>query len=355
MKTSITRRTFLGAGAAATLAAGAGSSFGRRGRAMAADATCPACKETFGLLDEGKKIPVILDTDIGGDIDDTWALVMLLKSPELDVKLITSDSGNDTYRAKIIAKMLEVAGRTDIPVGVGCKPGDKPDRQSEWVGDYDLDKFPGTVHQDGVGAIIETIRASQQPITLVAIGPVPNVAEVLRRAPDVAQKSRFVGMHGSVRRGYGGSTKISAEYNVRADAKALQQVFAAEWDVTITPLDTCGIVRLEGQRFQKVYRCPDPSTQALIKNYQAWRAAREKKKSADLPPPDRSSILFDTVAVYLAFTEKLLNMETLPLRVTDDGYTKIDNSARPVHCAMTWKDLDAFNDDLVRRLTARST
>ena len=49
------------------------------------------------------KIPIILDTDIGGDIDDTWALALLLKSPEFDVKLIVSDTGDTVYRARIIA------------------------------------------------------------------------------------------------------------------------------------------------------------------------------------------------------------------------------------------------------------
>ena len=62
-----------------------------------------------------KKLPVILDTDIGDDMDNTWALVMLLKSPQFDVKLITTTCGKSVYRAKIIAKLLTVAGRTDIP------------------------------------------------------------------------------------------------------------------------------------------------------------------------------------------------------------------------------------------------
>ena len=52
-----------------------------------------------------KRIPVILDTDIGGDIDDTWALAMLLKSPELDVRLVVSDTGDTTYRSRIIARI----------------------------------------------------------------------------------------------------------------------------------------------------------------------------------------------------------------------------------------------------------
>jgi len=63
-----------------------------------------------------KKTPVILDTDIGGDIDDTWALAMMLKSPELDVKLVVTATGDTTYRAKIVARMLEIGGRTDVPV-----------------------------------------------------------------------------------------------------------------------------------------------------------------------------------------------------------------------------------------------
>ncbi|MFH1268614.1 MAG: nucleoside hydrolase, partial [Planctomycetota bacterium] len=239
MTREFSRRSFLGRSFSATAAA-AGVALGSWpvSRVAGAEPARPTAQDTFALGRQGGKIPVILDTDIGGDIDDTWALVMLLKSPELDVKLVTSDSGNDVYRARLIAKLLEVAGRTDVPVGIGCLPDDKPGPQSAWGGDYDLSRYPGTVHKDGVGAILDTIRASQDPVTLIAIGPVPNLPEVLRRAPKIAQKARFVGMHGSVRRGYGGSEKVSPEYNVRANPKALQEVFAAPWDITITPLDT---------------------------------------------------------------------------------------------------------------------
>jgi inosine-uridine nucleoside N-ribohydrolase len=350
MKRAMSRRSLLRA--LCGLAAGAQLSLAqsRSAYGKANASPYPTVRDTFGLAKAGKKIPVVFDTDIGGDIDDTWALAMILKSPELDVKLITSDSGNDTYRARIIAKMLEVAGRTDVPVGIGCRPGDKRGRQSEWLGDYQLARYPGKVHEDGVGAIIETIRAAGDPITLVAIGPVPNVAEALRRAPDIAKRARFVGMHGSVRRGYGGSPEISAEYNVRAAPEALQAVFAAPWEVSVTPLDTCGIVHLEGGKFQKVYQCKDPVVQALMENYRVWLKAG--KQEQQLPHPKRSSTLFDTVAIYMTFSEKLLKMEELPLCVTDDGYTKIDRSARTVRCATEWKDLSAFEDELVRRLTA---
>jgi len=155
------------------------------------------------------KIPVILDTDIGGDIDDTWALALLLKSPELDLKMVVTDTGDTVYRAKIAAKLLEVAKRTDVPVAVGIKQRPHGAPQAPWVADYDLAKYPGKVHEDGVTALIDMIMASPQPITLICIGPVPNIQAALARQPEIAKKARFVGMHGSVRKGYNGGRSPS--------------------------------------------------------------------------------------------------------------------------------------------------
>jgi len=292
-----------------------------------------------------KKIPVILDTDIGDDIDDTWALAMMLKCPELDVKLVVSDTGDTTYRAQIAAKLLQIAGRTDVPVGVGLPFGTRlTRRQAGWLEGYELADYPGTVHEDGVDALISTIMDSPEPMTLVCIGPVPNIGEALSRRPEIAHKARFVGMHGSVRKGYGGSPEISAECNVVNHTPACQKVFTAPWDVTITPLDTCGIVHLRGAKYQKVRDCKDPVARAVIDNYRVWA------KDTGANPEVASSTLFDTVAVYLAFAEDLLGMERLGIRVTDDGYTVIDEDGKLVNCAMQWKDLEAFEDFLVDRL-----
>lgn len=89
-----------------------------------------------------KKIPVIFDTDIGGDIDDTWALAFLLRCVELDVKLITTVTTLPQYSAKLVAKLCEIAGNTYIPIGFGF-PGTIEGDQAEWVIDYDLDSYPG--------------------------------------------------------------------------------------------------------------------------------------------------------------------------------------------------------------------
>lgn len=293
-----------------------------------------------------KPIPVILDTDIGDDIDDTWALAMLLKSPEIDLKLAVTDVGNPVYRAKIIAKMLEVAGRTDVPVGLGLWQHDELAGQAGWVADYDLDRYPGTVHRDGVGAIIDTIMNSPEPVTLLCIGPVPNIAEALKREPGIARKARFVGMHGSIRVGYGGSAEPSAEYNVKAYAAACRATFEAPWlEKIITPLDTCGALVLRGERYQSLFDSPDPTLAAVLENYKIW--CRHSKHGAY---DERSTVLFDTVAAYLTFSTELCVMERMGVRVTGDGFTVEDPDGPAIDVAVDWKDLEGFEEFLVRRL-----
>ena len=302
-----------------------------------------------------KRIPVILDTDIGYDMDDTWALAMMLKSPELNIKLITTDTQDTTYSAKIVAKMLEVAQRTDIPVGVGIDCVQKlkargyevSRNQIGWVENYDLASYPGKLYNDGVRAIVDTIMNSTEQMTLICIGPVPNIAKALELEPRIAKRARFVGMFGSIRRGYGGNPKISAECNVVSYPKECRKVFEAAWDITITPLDTCDSVNLQGDKYQRILSCQDPLIKAIIENYKIWECLKTKK---ELHPDLCSSILFDTVAIHLAYSQEFLEMETLGIRITDDGFTVIDENASKIHCAMNWKDLPAYEDYLVERL-----
>ena len=88
-------------------------------------ATCPAA---FAALK-----PAILSTDIGDDIDDIQAPALALRCPELDLKLVPADYGNPLPRARLIAKFLEAAGRTDIPVGVGVAAECNAElRQAKW-------------------------------------------------------------------------------------------------------------------------------------------------------------------------------------------------------------------------------
>jgi inosine-uridine nucleoside N-ribohydrolase len=294
-----------------------------------------------------QQIPVILATDIGDDIDDTWALGFLLKSPELSLKLVATEYGKAPYRAKLIGKFLEKTGHAHIPIAVG--PDVEPHGEgalAEWVKDYDLSSYPGRVHTDGVGAIIDVIMRSAQPVTLICIGPMSNVAAALEREPRIGRRTRFVGMDGSVRIGYGGAKTPSAEWNVKAAVAAAKKGLSADWDITITPLDTCGLVTLDGARYQRMLHSSDPVAGTIVENYRLWSKVGGTPAQAE----QHSSTLFDTVAVYLAFARQFCKIERLGVRVTDDGLTVHDENAKQMNVATEWNDLEGYRDLLVNRL-----
>jgi len=302
-----------------------------------------------------KPIPVIFDTDIGTDIDDTWALAMLLNCPELEPRLITTVNGDTVYRAHLAAKFLQVAGRTDIPIGIGLGDlhpdlGLKAQRfQQPWLVDFDVTSYPGVIHADGVRALIEVVLSSPKPVTIISIGIAANIARALELEPRIAPKCRFVGMHGSLHLGYNGQSGAIAEANVRHAVPALRKVFAAPWrEKIITPLDTCGVVVLDGEHYQRVLHSPNPMLQALIENYKIW-AKLVTWMNVDFEDV-KSSVLFDTVAVYLAYSTDLLEVENLRLRITDAGLTIPDAAGDEISVALRWRDLAGFRQHLLDKL-----
>ena len=298
-------------------------------------------------------IPVILDTDIGDDIDDTWALILALKSPELDVKLVVTDFGNTEQRAKLVARVLELAGRTDIPIGIGIKENDDPGPQAEWVKGYDLAKYPGRVLKDGVQALIDTAMASPVPMTLIAIGPPPNLKAALEREPRIAGKLRLAGMYGSIHQGYDGKPKPEPEWNVKANPAAARALLAAPWrEAILTPLDTCARVQLSGERYARVRGSADPLLRGMVEAYGIWCRNRDWCAKDPEYVAAKSSTLFDCVAVYLAISRDLVKTETAGVRVTDEGMTVPDPAARPLAWATEWRDLAGFEEWLTARLTA---
>ena len=298
------------------------------------------------------RVPVILDTDIGDDIDDTWALVLALKSPELDVRLVVTDFGNTVQRAKLVARVLGLAGRTDIPIGIGIKENDDPGPQAEWVAGYDLAKYPGRILKDGVQALVDTAMASREPVTLIAIGPAPNLKAALEREPRIAEKVRLAGMYGSIHRGYDKPTP-EPEWNVKSNPAAARALLSAPWvDAIVTPLDTCGRVRLSGERYARVRGSSDPLLRGLMDAYAVWCRNRDWCAKDPGYVASKSSTLFDPVAVYLAISRDLVKTETTGVRVTEEGMTVPDPSARPVTWATGWASLEGFEEWLTARLTA---
>ena len=168
-------------------------------------------------------IPVILDTDIGFDVDDVWALMFLLNCPELDIKLITTATGDTAYRAALVAKILSLAGREDIPIGVGLALDPSPKTHQGWLADFDLSSYQGEVLRDGVGALCDVVEKSTDEVSIIAIGPLPNVAAALSRTPDMTGNARFIGMAWEFAQGLSGGTKTHAGVQRQASRVGLSK------------------------------------------------------------------------------------------------------------------------------------
>ena len=95
-----------------------------------------------------------------------------------------------------------------------------------------------------------------------------------------------------------------------------------------------------GEKYQRVLKSPDRIAADIIANYRIWAVARGMGSPDALDT--HSTMLFDTVAVYLAFSQDMCGMERLGIRVTDDGFTAEDPKARKINVALTWKNLAAF-------------
>ena len=292
------------------------------------------------LVSRPHAIPVILDTDIGGDVDDAWALAFLLACPELDVKLIVSDSRNTVEKARIIAEFLQAAGRVDIPIGIGARSAGTTSSES-WAAAY-----PGKVHADGVQALIDTIMASRTPVTLVAIGPVGNLEVALEREPRIVNHARLIVMGGSIGKQEQGEPGF-LEYNVAQNPKAAQKAYAAAWDVTMTPTDTAGKVQLEGEDYARVRDADNPMARLVMEQYRLWNQ-KQTKHARDISRT--SSTLWDTVAIYLAFDQGFCRMRDIKLRVTDKGITQPSPDGKLTHVAIEWKGLGAFHKLLAERI-----
>ncbi|MFQ6083983.1 MAG: nucleoside hydrolase, partial [Candidatus Aminicenantia bacterium] len=192
---------------------------------------------------------------------------------------------------------------------------------------------------------IRTIMDSPDVIKLICIGPLTNIKVALDQEPDIVKNAHFIGMQGSICRGYNGHEGITAEYNVVKDIPAAQKVLSANWrSITITPLDTCGLIRLQSRRYQAVKNCRNPITAAVIENYHKWNKPDKNFER-------ESTVLFDTVAIYLALSEENLVMKEMKIKVGADGKIREDNSGRSMNVAIAWKNQNAFLDFLVARYT----
>jgi inosine-uridine nucleoside N-ribohydrolase len=188
-------------------------------------------------------IPVLIDCDPGQD--DALALLLALGSPEVRVLGVTTVAGNQTLDKTTAnaLRVLELAGREDIPVAAGA---DGP-LAGELVvaadahGETGLDGVdlppPSTepVAEHAVDFLAAVLERSEEPVTLVPLGPLTNVALLLEHNPEAAaQIERIVLMGGAIREG---NQTPSAEFNIWIDPEAAARVFESGLDVTMVGLD----------------------------------------------------------------------------------------------------------------------
>ncbi|MGH9590989.1 MAG: nucleoside hydrolase, partial [Terracidiphilus sp.] len=205
----------------------------------------------LALAANPKPVPIVLDTDIGTDIDDAFALALVLKSPELDLRAVTTVSGDTQARARLAAKMLSVAGWHDIPVAAGVPGARLNVAQTRWADGF---SSPSLLKIGAVQLMKREIDRAHGQIVIIAIGPLTNVASLFEQYPAEKRKVRhIVLMGGSVARGYSPGSAAAAEYNIASDAKAAQAVFAARVSIEMAPLDITAQLQLDAAHRQRIF------------------------------------------------------------------------------------------------------
>jgi purine nucleosidase len=259
-------------------------------------------------------VKVILDTDIGTDIDDAWALGFAMTSPEFELVAVTVTDGNTAARARVACKLLHTAGRGGVPVAVGrpTAPPDGIDYQLTWAEDF-TDTRP--VPQPAAQLIVDTVRRFPNAVTLMGVGPLQNIADALRLEPRLPTLvKRVVLMSGSIGASAYGPAPMPEWNVVRATADA-QLVYAAGFPLTTVPLDATSWVRLKDEERERLRARATPLTRSLEALYRLWLADSSRRMT-----------LHDQLAVAETARpgEFFGRCDTLPLRVDDRGFTRID-------------------------------
>ena len=282
----------------------------------------------------------ILDTDIGDDIDDAFALALALRSPELKLLGITTTFGDTELRARLVDRYVAAVGRKDIPVAAGLPtPHDNVFTQAAYAGHE-----PERKHPDGVTFLLDQIRAHPGQITLIAIGPLANVGAAIERDPATFRKlKRVVMMGGSVYRGYGDEHRLpDAEWNIARDPAGAKALLASGVPVFMMPLDSTQI-HLEAAERERIFSFRSSLTDQLTLLYHQWVAHTDNHA----PNPT----LFDPVAVTYAIHPELCPAKPLRIEVDDKGFTRpVEGPPNAQVCLHS--DEKGFMDLLLGRVAA---
>ena len=280
---------------------------------------------------------IIIDTDIGSDIDDAFAVALAIRSPELEILGIATDSGDTNERAKILDRMLAEVGRPGIPVAVGVSSPPNPHNR-EWdsviQGRYgDNSRFPPKTHPNAVDFILDQIRHYPGQITLVAIGPIPNIGAMIDKSPDTfRQIKRVVMMGGSInpiKPDFGNAPPLQQqrEYNIYGDTVSSQKLFRSGVPIVLVPLDSTLHLTLDETKRAAIFTQSTPLTDALTLLYQLWG--------------QRTPDLIDPMTIGYIVDPTLCPVRPMRIRVDDSGYTRVESGAPNAQVCLH-SDADTF-------------
>jgi purine nucleosidase len=291
------------------------------------------------------KEKVIIDTDIGDDIDDAFAVALALRSPELQILGITTTFGDTEMRAKLLDRLLGEAGRADIPVAAG--PPTSPKTAFTQLRYAQGGHFAKATHPDAVTFLLDQIRRNPGEITLVAIGPLVNVGAAIEKDPGAFRKlKRVVLMGGSIYRGYGdiGSATPRGpepEWNIRNDIPSAQKLFAAGVPLFVMPLDSTQL-KMDATNRNFLFRQGTPITDALTLLYHEWG--------------QETPTLFDPMTITFILKPELCPVVPMLIRVDEKGDTRpveVPESQGFTHAANAQVCLKSNPDDFFHFLMPR--
>jgi purine nucleosidase len=281
---------------------------------------------------------VIIDTDIGDDIDDAFAIALALKSPELEILGVSTTFGDTEARAKIVDRLLGEAGRTDIPVVAGTPTQTSNVMNQRRYGEGG--RFARASRGHAVDFILEQIRRYPGKITLIAIGPLMNVGALIDKDPQTFLKlKRVVMMGGSIQCGYGElwfctAHGPDAEWNIINDIPSAKKLFLSGVPLYVMPLDSTQL-KLDEVKRAYLWKQGTPLTDALTLLYHEWGL--------------QTPTLFDPVTVAYILNPNICPVEPMHIRVDDKGFTRAESGAPNAQVCMH-SDADAFFRLIIGRL-----
>ncbi len=284
------------------------------GTNVASGATVPAKQQSVA-----RPRLVWVDTDIGDDLDDAFALALLLRSPQVRIIGISTTFGDTELRARLLDHFLASSHLHGIPVYAGVPTATTNlFTQREYA-----QRSPARAHPDAITALLAAVHQYGSQLTLLAIGPLFNVAQALDRDPDTMhQLGKIVLMGGSIRQGYhtaqGHRTPPAAEWNIAQDPAGANTIFDSGIPLAVFPLDSTQIALDQTDR-ERLFAAHTALTSQLHALYQEWRP-----HSWNHSP---SPILFDAVAASSILAPQLCPTRPMRIVATSDGFTQVVSGA----------------------------